>query len=422
MKKLLLLLFILISFKIYSQSSIVNTTFFSISLNTDRNIQIILPPGYSPDDNIYYPVIYFLHGILSNHLSYSQLVTVLNNLYASSNFTKYIVVKPDASTGPYLGSFYTNSELYGNFEDYIINDVINFVEGTYKVKAGKENRFIAGHSMGGYGAMKMALKYPEKFSGVVSHSGPLDFNNFDAQLPYILQENGGVPPYNYAPEHGVFTIVFYTMAGAFSPDLSKPDSVELPLDVNGNFIQPILLKWMLHNPSGLVKAMDEFPGPPIYFDCGTLDELKLYEHNTGFRDTLDVLGLPYIFESFSGFHSNKISERLNISLLFIDSVYGSVITSVSDMISTPSEYRIYQNFPNPFNPSTEIRISLPEASHLTLKVYDALGSEVVTLAEESMSSGVYSFVFDGSRFSNGIYFCRMETGAYSSVIKMIMIK
>jgi S-formylglutathione hydrolase FrmB len=420
--KRLLIIFILVSLKISAQTSVVNTTFFSSSLNAERNIQVILPPGYSVDNNLYYPVIYFLHGMISNHLSYGQLITELNNLYITSDFSKYIVVKPDGSTGPYFGSFYTNSELYGNFEDYIINDVIDYIEAAYRVKPGKENRFIAGHSMGGYGAMKLALKYPDKFSGVVSHSAPLDFNNFDAQLPYILQENGGTPPYNYSPDHGIFSVVFYTMAGAFSPNLSKPDSVELPLDADGNFIQPILLKWMLHNPSGLIKAMDEFPGPPIYFDCGTLDELKLYVHNTGFRDTLDMLGLPYVFESYTGLHNNKLPERFKISLLFIDSVYKSIITAVSNTVYPPSDYRIYQNYPNPFNPSTQITISIPEAAHISLKVYDVLGSEVETLADEEMSAGVYSFRYDGSGLSNGVYFCRMEAGAYNAVIKMIMLK
>jgi S-formylglutathione hydrolase FrmB len=421
MKKILLL-FILLNINSAAQVSVANTNFFSTSLNLTRNIQVLLPPGYNAGDDKRYPVIYFLHGAFSNHIGYSQVQAALNLLYLSNSISEYIVVKPDGSSGPYLGSFYTNSELYGDFEDYIINDVIGFVESTYKTKEGKDNRFVMGHSMGGFGAMKLALKHPEKFRAIVAHSGILDFNNFDAQLPHILQENGGIPPYNYHPENGIFTILFYTMAGAFSPNPDVEHYVDLPLDENGGFIDSILAKWMLHNPSGLVKEMNEFPGPAIYFDCGTLDELKLYVHNTGFKDTLDFLGLPYVFHAYSGFHGNKLPERLEVSFLFIDSVYNSVITGLDEIAHQPEGYRLYQNYPNPFNPTTEINVTLPEEGYLSLRVYDLLGKVVETIADEKKPAGEYKYNFNGAGLTNGIYFCRMEAGKYSSVIKMILLK
>jgi S-formylglutathione hydrolase FrmB len=420
MKKILILI-VFISIQSFGQIPVLNTSFFSTSLDTIKDIQIILPPGYNEQDTVTYPVVYFLHGMFSNQSGYPQVNSVLNTLYNNNLISEFILVKPDGSSNPYYGSFYSNSLLNGNYEDYIVDDVINYVESTHKVKPGRENRFIMGHSMGGFGAMKIALKYPEKFRGVAAHSGPLDFNNFDAQLPYILQENGGSPPYIYHPNSGVFSILFFAMAGAFSPNLSNNYSVDIPLDENGVFINSIMEKWMEHNPSGLINSLINYT-PAIYFDCGTLDELQLFIHNTGFRDTLDITGIPYTFRPYTGFHGNKLNERLEISLLFIDSVYRSVPTSVGDIVLAPAGYRIYQNYPNPFNPTTEISISIPEEADILLKVYDILGNEIITLADENKSAGVYRYSFNGSSLSNGVYFCRMEAGGYNSVIKMILLK
>jgi S-formylglutathione hydrolase FrmB len=424
MKKIYLI-FILGWTTIFSQSSVLNvfnTTFFSTSLNQIKNIQVILPPGYDDQDTTNYPVIYFLHGILSDHSSYNQMATVLSNLYSSNSISKYIIVKPDGSTGPYLGSFYSNSELYGKFEDYIINDVIEYIEAEYKVRTGRENRFLSGHSMGGFGALKLAFSYPDKFAAVASHSGPVDFNNFDAQLPYLLRENGSSAPYIYAPQNGGFTLIFYTMAGAFSPNLNVQYLVDLPIDQDGLFIDSTLSKWMKHNPSGLVKELNGHQHPAIYFDCGTLDELGLFIHNTGLRDTLDILGLPYTFYSYSGFHTNKVPERLEVSFKFIDSVYRSTIASVDPLVQHPVEFRLEQNYPNPFNPITIINIFMPAEEYLSLKVYDLLGKEVDILAEGKLPAGIHRFSFDGSSLSNGVYFCRMEAGDNIDVIKMVLLK
>jgi S-formylglutathione hydrolase FrmB len=419
MKKIFIIL-IVFTIKSFGQTPLVNTAFYSTSLNAIKNIQIILPPGYYDQDTVLYPVIYFLHGMFSNQSGYIQINDVMNSLSGNNTISPFILVKPDGSSTPYFGSFYSNSLLNGNYEDYIVDDIINFVEAEYRVKPGRKNRFIMGHSMGGFGAMKIALKYPEKFMGVASHSGPLDFNNFDAQLPHILQENGGAPPYYYSPYNGVFTLFFYAMAGAFSPNLDNTDSVDLPLDENGLFIDTVMHKWMLHNPSSLVKLITGHPA--IYLDCGTLDELKVYIHNTGFTDTLNTLGIPYIFESYTGFHGNKLPERFEISLKFIDSLYKSLPSSVHDIAITPSGYKLHQNYPNPFNPSTIIDVSLPEEGNLLLKIYDVLGNEISILANEKKSAGNYKYSFNGSSLPNGVYFCRMETESYNSVIKMVLLK
>jgi hypothetical protein len=88
-------------------------------------------------------------------------------------------------------------------------------------------------------------------------------------------------------------------------------------------------------------------------------------------------------------------------------------------------FKLDQNKPNPFNPSTSISYELFEAAHVKLKVFDLIGKEIATLVDENQASGTYTVEFDASKYSNltsGIYFYKLETGVYTEVKKMILTK
>jgi len=94
----------------------------------------------------------------------------------------------------------------------------------------------------------------------------------------------------------------------------------------------------------------------------------------------------------------------------------------SDYTFIPSEYEIYQNFPNPFNPSTIIRWQMPETGFVMLKIYDVLGREITTLVDEELSVGKHEVKFDASRFSSGIYFYQLKAGKFIQTKKMILLR
>ncbi len=81
-----------------------------------------------------------------------------------------------------------------------------------------------------------------------------------------------------------------------------------------------------------------------------------------------------------------------------------------------------QNFPNPFNPSTTIYYSIPELSFVTLKVYDVLGNEIVTLVNEEKSIGTHTIEFDATALPSGIYFYRIQAGSFVETKKMVLMK
>lgn len=88
----------------------------------------------------------------------------------------------------------------------------------------------------------------------------------------------------------------------------------------------------------------------------------------------------------------------------------------------PKEFKLEQNFPNPFNPTTTIQYQIPKNARVTLKVYDILGSEVATLVNEEQEAGYKEVKFDATNIASGMYIYRLQAGEYASVKKMLMIK
>jgi len=88
----------------------------------------------------------------------------------------------------------------------------------------------------------------------------------------------------------------------------------------------------------------------------------------------------------------------------------------------PKEFKLEQNFPNPFNPTTNIQYQLPQVAKVTLKVYDILGSEVATLVNEEQEAGYKEIQFNGVNLASGMYVYRLQAGNYISTKKMLMIK
>jgi len=88
----------------------------------------------------------------------------------------------------------------------------------------------------------------------------------------------------------------------------------------------------------------------------------------------------------------------------------------------PKEFNLYNNYPNPFNPSTSIRFDIPSDNFVDIKVYNVLGMEVVTLVNEFRKAGSYIVSFNGSNLSSGVYYFKIKSGEFEEVRKMLLIK
>lgn len=88
----------------------------------------------------------------------------------------------------------------------------------------------------------------------------------------------------------------------------------------------------------------------------------------------------------------------------------------------PVEYELFENYPNPFNPTTTISFSIPQQEKVELIVYDVLGRKVAELVNETIPSGTHSIDFDGSNLSSGMYIYKITAGQFSESKKMLLVK
>jgi photosystem II stability/assembly factor-like uncharacterized protein len=134
--------------------------------------------------------------------------------------------------------------------------------------------------------------------------------------------------------------------------------------------------------------------------------------------------LPHPFGDVNYFTDIKADEygRLYCATYRTGMFEFTIITSIDDPIEPVIDYDLTQNFPNPFNPSTTIRYQIPQDGIVTLKIYDILGSEVVTLVNEEKVAGKYEVNFNASNFSSGVYFYTIKAGSFMQTRKMLLMK
>jgi hypothetical protein len=99
---------------------------------------------------------------------------------------------------------------------------------------------------------------------------------------------------------------------------------------------------------------------------------------------------------------------------------GSTAVEYSDVV--PMQFILYNNYPNPFNPSTKIKFSIPKLSHVTLKIFDVLGKEAAVLVNEEKIPGEYEIEINAANLSNGVYFYQLKAGSFIETKKMLLLK
>ena len=102
--------------------------------------------------------------------------------------------------------------------------------------------------------------------------------------------------------------------------------------------------------------------------------------------------------------------------------YNEQITNIKGVKTVIAGFTFSQNYPNPFNPKTTLKYEVPELRFVTLKVYDVLGNEIVTLVNEEKPVGNFEVEFDASALSSGIYFYRLQAGSFIETKKMALMK
>lgn len=173
------------------------------------------------------------------------------------------------------------------------------------------------------------------------------------------------------------------------------------------------------------------PMPPdsvAHTFCRVIDSSSVFESKRRIKHfEYDFAGVEDydLAEGFGLFHwSNKLpgDNYFLIYALVNGITYGTEVHVEDNYVSDTREFKLYDNYPNPFNPSTTIQFRIPRESFVLLKVFDVLGKEVSTLVNERRSQGLYTVKFDGSNFASGIYFYRLQAGTMVESKKLIVLK
>lgn len=201
---------------------------------------------------------------------------------------------------------------------------------------------------------------------------------------------------------------------------------------DGWYIDNIVIKMFNAIPVELTSFYALVSGNTVNLSWSTASETNNrgfdIQRKTGISDWISLgfvngMGTTSKGQTYSFTDNNPIPGQIYYRIKQIDfdgtyKIYNAQEINYSPLFS----YKLQQNYPNPFNPQTIIKFSLAETQPVTLKVYDVLGSEVITLVNEVKEPGDYSISFDGSNLSSGIYIYKLNAGTFTSVKKMMLTK
>lgn len=295
----------------------------------ESRVLLYLPPGYDTATGRRYPTLYLLHGYLGNERTFTRaLLPVVDGLIRRGIAKEMIVVMPNGRNG-YFGSFYTNSPVTGGWEDFIARDLVSWVDARYRTLPRAESRGIAGHSMGGYGSIMLAMKHPDVFRALYALSpccvgleGDIGADNPAWLAASRMRSRDELQP---KPQSlaDFFPTVFIALSAALSPNpATAPLYVDLPFVPRNNRVEPngeAYGKWRSKMPLYVVEQyrtnLEQLRG--IFLDYGALEEFSHIRTTTrAFSQELASRGIGHTFEIYAGGdHSNKIRERLETRVL-----------------------------------------------------------------------------------------------------------
>jgi enterochelin esterase family protein len=308
-----------------------------------RTLPIYLPPSYDADPNRRYPVVWMLTGFMGrgqmllndNYLWTPNIQQQVDALIAAG-MPEMIMALPDCITR-YGGSQYINSAATGRYEDYLIDELVPFVDAQFRTLPGPQHRAVMGKSSGGYGAMIHGMRHPDVFGALACHSGDMYFElcykpDFPKFLNRIARNNHDPQAFfnefqskQKKSNSDIEALNILAMSACYSPN---PDATGLPIDFamnlhTGEILVEVWARWLEHDPVELVaEYTDNLKQLKLLFiDCGTRDEFNLQYGARILAQRLRTLGVPFEHEEFDDDH-RSIGYRYDVSLPKLAAVIG----------------------------------------------------------------------------------------------------
>ncbi|MEO7521133.1 MAG: alpha/beta hydrolase family protein [Gemmatimonas sp.] len=280
-----------------ASGSVHTDTLWAQSLGITKALTVYLPPSYHKSPSRRYPVLVYLHGLTGNERNWVEqgaLGRTLDSLSAAGK-PEAIVVMPDGDDGWYstwnqlvdasvCRSDTTRREPaatycvpWPHYDDYIANDIVSHVDRQYRTRPGPASRGIAGLSMGGYGAVTLALSYPHVFGAAASHSGVLS--------PRVIGPQPFATPARYA---------------------SSAEELRLSTGSRYRWLLPVFgrdtIGWVARDPGRMAARLKRkhVAVPALLIDCGIDD--PYIDQNRDLHSTLQKLGIAHRYKEWPGTH------------------------------------------------------------------------------------------------------------------------
>ena len=283
----------------------------------EREVIVFLPPSYAREKSRRYPVVYALHGYSIGAEQWSREIHVPQTIEGAfaQGARETIVVLPDSKT-VHNGSMYSSSVTTGDFERFVARDVVAWVDARYRTLPARASRGLVGHSMGGYGATRIAMKHADVFGSVYIMSpcclsprpAPTPGSDLEKTLEAVKTpaDSASLP---------FFARAQLASAAAWSPDPQNPP-LYLQLPTRGGEPQAdVLAKWAANAP---LAFLDQYVADlrryrAIAIDVGDQDRLRADAGKL--HEALDRYGIANTFEVYAGTHTSKIADRFQNHVL-----------------------------------------------------------------------------------------------------------
>jgi S-formylglutathione hydrolase FrmB len=287
----------------------------------DRPVIVYLPPSYAKETSRRYPVLYYLHGYTATAEAYAKVLALPTSVdrAVAAGVREMIVVLPDAFT-KYSGSMYSNSPTIGDWETFIAQDLPAFIDKQYRTIASRDSRGLAGHSMGGYGTMRVGMKQPASFAALYAMSSCCLMN--DPAAGRGAGARGDAPPgrgdgagRGAAGRGNGLANALAAQAAAWAPNPNNPPQY-FDLPTKDGTIQPLIAaKWPANSP--LVMVDQYVPAlktiRAIALDVGDKD--PFVTTNRQLNEALTRLNIVNSIEVYEGDHGNRVGERFASKVL-----------------------------------------------------------------------------------------------------------
>ncbi|NVJ87385.1 MAG: esterase [Algoriphagus sp.] len=286
----------------------------------DRNVTVYLPPSYFSNPEKRFPVLYMLHGFTDTDSQWFgwedhwiNLQNVIEQSLAEGLSKEMIVVMPNAYNR-FKGSMYASSATIGDWETFVTQELVSYIDKNYRTIPNRNSRGLAGHSMGGYGTLRLGMKNPDIYAAIYALS-PCCMDGTASTNPELMEKLEGLTP-DQLQETSFFEIAALATSAAFAPNPQNPPLyLDLPAkdgEPQEEVINKIIANRTLNYVDQHILSLKKLKA--IAIDAG-LQDRGISEATKKLHELLESYQIPHFYESYEGDHLNRIAERIQTKAL-----------------------------------------------------------------------------------------------------------